>query len=77
MTAPDSVPLHALAEDNLATASPDLLQHGVGVVPVPSQATFNHALASAQGLLSNARQRRRHTARPAPPDHSPWHLVNW
>ncbi|MFF3327803.1 hypothetical protein [Streptomyces sp. NPDC002889] len=26
MTAPDSVPLHALAEDNLAAASPDLLR---------------------------------------------------
>ncbi|MGW4195217.1 hypothetical protein [Streptomyces sp. NPDC005004] len=24
MTAPDSLPLHALAEDNLAAASPDL-----------------------------------------------------
>ncbi|WP_234540917.1 hypothetical protein [Streptomyces shenzhenensis] len=26
MTAPDSLPLHALAEDNLAAASPDLLR---------------------------------------------------
>ncbi|MEV5399258.1 hypothetical protein AB0N26_24205 [Streptomyces cellulosae] len=26
MTAPDSLPLHALAEDNLASASPDLLR---------------------------------------------------
>lgn len=26
MTAPDSLLLHALAEDNLATASPDLLR---------------------------------------------------
>ncbi|MGW5064455.1 hypothetical protein ACWEQ2_45580 [Streptomyces sp. NPDC004096] len=25
MTAPDSLPLHALAEENLASASPDLL----------------------------------------------------
>ncbi|MFJ1561675.1 hypothetical protein [Streptomyces mirabilis] len=37
MTAPDSVPLHALAEDNLAAASPDLLRtmvipEGVGLV---------------------------------------------
>ncbi|MET8439222.1 Mu transposase C-terminal domain-containing protein [Streptomyces sp900116325] len=45
-------------------------QHGAGVVPLPSQATFNrlvHALADAQGLLSSARQRRWRTARPAPP----------
>ncbi len=26
MTAPDSLPLHILTEDNLATASPDLLR---------------------------------------------------
>ncbi|MFG2661626.1 hypothetical protein [Streptomyces sp. NPDC048425] len=26
MTAPDSLPLHALVEDNLAAASPDLLR---------------------------------------------------
>ncbi|CAG6393633.1 hypothetical protein NMG29_34370 [Streptomyces cocklensis] len=26
MTAPDSLPLHALTEDNLASASPDLLR---------------------------------------------------
>ncbi|MCX4649488.1 hypothetical protein [Streptomyces sp. NBC_01446] len=26
MTAPDSLPLHVLAEDNLAAASPDLLR---------------------------------------------------
>ncbi|GAA0662442.1 hypothetical protein GCM10009601_60670 [Streptomyces thermospinosisporus] len=26
MTAPDSLPLHALAEENLAAASPDLLR---------------------------------------------------
>jgi putative transposase len=26
MTAPDRLPLHALAEDNLAAASPDLLR---------------------------------------------------
>ncbi|MEK0099875.1 hypothetical protein ACFC4G_06475 [Streptomyces sp. NPDC056002] len=28
MTAPDSAPLHALAEDNLAAASPDLSPSG-------------------------------------------------
>ena len=39
MTAPDSVPLHALAEDNLAAASPDLLRAMVK--------TFADALMSA------------------------------
>lgn len=39
MTAPDSLPLHALAEDNLAAASPDLLRAVVR--------TFADALMSA------------------------------
>jgi hypothetical protein len=29
MTAPDSLPLHALAEENLAAASPDLLRASI------------------------------------------------
>src|SRR3954447_1601780 len=40
MTAPDSLPLHALAEDNLASASPDLLREMVK--------TFADALMSAE-----------------------------
>jgi hypothetical protein len=47
MTAPDSVPLHALAEDNLAVASPDLLRAMVK--------TFTDALMSAEAdALCNA-----------------------
>ncbi|MET9418766.1 transposase [Streptomyces klenkii] len=45
-------------------------RHGVGVVPLPSSATFNrlvHALADGGGLLGSARQRRWRSARPAPP----------
>ncbi|SHN36261.1 Transposase, Mutator family [Actinacidiphila paucisporea] len=40
MTAPDSLPLHALTEDNLAAASPDLLRAMVK--------TFTDALMSAE-----------------------------
>ena len=40
MTAPDSLPLHALTEDNLAAASPDLLRAMVK--------TFADALMSAE-----------------------------
>jgi transposase-like protein len=47
MTAPDSLPLHALAEDNLAAASPDLLRAMVK--------TFADALMSAE---ADARWRR-------------------
>ncbi|MGW1290251.1 IS256 family transposase, partial [Streptomyces sp. NPDC002586] len=43
MTAPDSVPVHALAEDNLGAASPDLLR---AMVKRPS-ASRMYALASA------------------------------
>ncbi len=47
MTAPDSLPLHALAEDNLAAASPDLL----GAMAK----TFADALMSAEAdALCNA-----------------------
>ncbi|GHD47001.1 hypothetical protein GCM10010317_023290 [Streptomyces mirabilis] len=47
MTAPDSLPLHALAEDNLAAASPDLLRAMVK--------TFADALMSgAADALCNA-----------------------
>lgn len=47
MTAPDSLPLHALAEDNLAAASPDLLRAMVK--------TFADALMSAKtDALCNA-----------------------
>jgi hypothetical protein len=42
MTAPDSLPLHALAEDNLAAASPDLLRAMVK--------TFADAHAGADAL---------------------------
>lgn len=45
-------------------------QYGDGVVPLPSNATFNrlvHALADGRGLLGSARQRRWRSARPAPP----------
>ncbi|MFD5430106.1 hypothetical protein [Streptomyces sp. NPDC127084] len=47
MTAPDSLPLHALAENNLAAASPDLLRAMVK--------TFADALMSAE---ADALQRR-------------------
>lgn len=47
MTAPDSVPLYALAEDNLAAASPDLLRATVK--------TFANTLMSAEAdALCNA-----------------------
>ncbi|MFJ2723083.1 hypothetical protein [Streptomyces sp. NPDC087437] len=47
MTAPDSLPLHALAEDNLASASPDPLRAMVK--------TFADALMSAEAdALCNA-----------------------
>src|ERR671922_320003 len=47
MTAPDSLPLHVLAEDNLAAASPDLLRAMVK--------TFANALMSAEAdALCNA-----------------------
>lgn len=47
MTAPDSLPLHALAEDNLAAASPDLLRAMIK--------TFADALMSAEAdALCNA-----------------------
>ncbi|RPE43127.1 mutator family transposase [Streptomyces sp. Ag109_O5-1] len=50
MTAPDSLPLHALAEDNLAAASPDLLRAMVK--------TFADALMSAEAdALCNAEYR--------------------
>lgn len=47
MTAPECLPLHALAEDNLAAASPDLLRAMVK--------TFADALMSAEAdALCNA-----------------------
>ncbi|KOV74757.1 hypothetical protein ADL00_00015 [Streptomyces sp. AS58] len=47
MTAPDSLPLHVLAEENLAAASPDLLRAMVK--------TFADALTSAEAdVLCNA-----------------------
>ncbi|MGW5124960.1 IS256 family transposase [Streptomyces sp. NPDC004069] len=50
MTAPDSLPLHALAEDNLAAASPDLLRAMIK--------TFADALMSAEAdALCNAEYR--------------------
>jgi hypothetical protein len=49
MTAPDGLPLHALAEDTLATASPDLLRAMVK--------TFTDALMSAEaGASSDGRK---------------------
>ncbi|MFJ3311044.1 transposase [Streptomyces sp. NPDC086549] len=60
MTAPDSVPLHALAEDNLAAASPDLLRAMVK--------TFADALMSAEadalGQVSKERVNHRNGYRP-------------
>jgi transposase-like protein len=47
MTAPDSLPLHALVKDNLAAASPDLLRAMIK--------TFADALMSAEAdALCNA-----------------------
>ncbi|GGN23300.1 IS256 family transposase [Streptomyces fuscichromogenes] len=65
MTAPDSLPLHALAEDNLAAASPDLLR--------PMVKTFADALMSAEadaacnaeyGQVSDERANHRNGHRP-------------
>jgi hypothetical protein len=44
MTAPDSVPLHALAEDNLATASPDRLRAMVKIPKLWQGGYFPHSL---------------------------------
>jgi transposase-like protein len=46
MTAPDSLPLHALTVENLASASPDLLRQMVKV--------FAEALMSADAAACNA-----------------------
>jgi transposase-like protein len=65
MTAPDSLPLHTLTEDNLATASPDLLRAMVK--------TFTDALMSAEadamcnaeyGQVSDERVNHRNGYRP-------------
>ncbi|MGW4659410.1 transposase, partial [Streptomyces sp. NPDC004279] len=57
MTAPDSLPLHALAEDNLAAASPDLLRAMVK--------TFADALCNAEyGQVSDERVNHRNGYRP-------------
>jgi hypothetical protein len=48
MTAPDSVPLHALAEDNLAAASPDLLRAMVKTFADALMSTESDALCNAE-----------------------------
>jgi len=59
MTAPDSVPLHALTEDNLASASPDLLRAMIKM--------FADALMSAEAdALCDAEYGRSATSRPGP-----------
>ncbi|GED86445.1 hypothetical protein [Streptomyces sp. 6-11-2] len=55
MTAPDSLPLHALAEDNLASASPDLLR----AMKYPSYCGFRAARINDSSRSTNFSYRRR------------------
>ncbi|MFF3872650.1 transposase [Streptomyces sp. NPDC001978] len=65
MTAPDSVPLHALAEDNLATASPDLLRAMVKTFADALMSAEADALCGAEyGQVSDERVNHRNGYRP-------------
>ncbi|WP_316746107.1 hypothetical protein [Streptomyces sp. MK7] len=65
MTAPDSLPLHVLAEENLAAASPDLLRAMV------KDATLDllPLLASPDKARQSRRQLSRHLRQRGPPTH--------
>lgn len=65
MTAPDSLPLHALAEDNLATASPDLLRAMVKTFADALMSAEADALCNAEyGQVSDERVNHRNGYRP-------------
>jgi hypothetical protein len=65
MTAPDSLPLHALAEDNLAAASPDLLRTMVKTFADALMSAEADALCNAEyGQVSEERVNHRNGYRP-------------
>ncbi|MFJ1536761.1 IS256 family transposase [Streptomyces mirabilis] len=65
MTAPDSLPLHALAEDNLAAASPDLLRAMVKTFADALMSAEADALCNAEyGQVSDERINHRNGYRP-------------
>lgn len=65
MTAPGSVPLHALAEDNLAAASPDLLRAMVKTFADALMSAEADALCGAEyGQVSDERVNHRNGYRP-------------
>ena len=65
MTAPDSLPLHALAEDNLAAASPDLLRAMVKTFADALMSAEADALCGAEyGQVSDERVNQRNGYRP-------------
>jgi transposase-like protein len=65
MTAPDSLPLHALAEDNLAAASPDLLRTMVKTFADALMSAEAEALCNAEyGQVSEERVNHRNGYRP-------------
>ncbi len=78
MTAPDSLPLHALAEENLAAASPDLLRAMIKTFADALMSAEADALCNAEyGQVSDERVNhrngyRRASGTPAPgPSNSP------
>ncbi len=65
MTAPDSLPLHALAEDNLAAASPDLLRVMVKTFADALMSAEADAVCNAEyGQVSDERVNHRNGYRP-------------
>lgn len=65
MTAPDSAPLHSLAEDNLAEASPDLLRAMVKTFADALMSAGADALCNAgYGQVSDERVNHRNRYRP-------------
>jgi transposase-like protein len=65
MTAPDSLPLHALAEENLAAASPDLLRAMVKTFADARMSAEADALCNAEyGQVSEDRVNHRNGYRP-------------
>src|SRR5207302_3943020 len=65
MTAPDSLPLHALTEDNLAAASPDLLRAMVKTFADALMSAEADAMCNAEyGQVSDERVNHRNGYRP-------------
>jgi len=65
MTAPDSVPLHALTEENLTSASPDLLRQMVKTfADALMSADADAACNTAYGQVSDDRVNQRNGYRP-------------